>query len=77
MPIAAIIDEILEEFFKQINTMKKKKQQEIFKTFMMPVVYQETFCNLVSHLNAPPERKYTGHTVTTGFYNSFISLYLN
>lgn len=41
---------------------------------MMPVVHQETYCNLVSHLYAPPGRKYTDYTVTTGFYNSFISI---
>lgn len=38
MPIAAIIDEILEEFMKQINTVGKKTKQEIF---MVPVVHQE------------------------------------
>lgn len=75
MPIAAIIDEILEEFLKQINIIKKN--QEIFKIFMMPVVHQETYCDLVSHLYAPPGRKYTDYTVTTGFHDSFISLYLN
>lgn len=69
MPITAIIDEILEEFLKYKYYEKK---QEIFKIFMMPVAHQETFCNLVSHLYAPPGRKYTDHTVTTGFCNSFI-----
>ena len=41
----------------------------------MPVVYQETFCNLVSHLYVPPERKYTDHTVTTGFYKFHLIIF--
>lgn len=39
MPISAIIDDILEEFLKEITSVKTTTKQEIF---MVPVVHQET-----------------------------------
>ena len=45
MPIAAIIDDILEEFLKEINFVKTNKPKQKTKKqdiFMVLVVHQET-----------------------------------
>lgn len=70
MPIAAIIDDILEEFLKETNSVGGDMRYLCCLLFTKkPLDY-----NLISHLGPQPERKYIDPPGLTGLCDSFISL---
>lgn len=71
MPIAAIIDDILEEFPKQTNFVEKKNNKYSWCLLFTkkPLDY-----NLISHQVQNLKENYIDHPGMTGLCNSFISL---